>query len=323
MVLQSDNFILDIERWIKAYKSNIVALSYSNNTISLYNRAIDQFYEYVLSNRDDMELRKINSIYITNFLAYLEDEARVRGKKVVNGSYLSKSTKNTYLKAVKSLFSFISDNNDDLYTFDRFFKKIKIADSSQLEDKLVYLSEDEIDRLLDVIEKYKNEKGRYKDFRNALLVKLLLNSGLRISEALNLSLSDFKDSEYDNVYSIDIYAKGGKKQIAYILKDNIDDELAYFRDDIKIDEDSKIMVSGVTNIKQWNRSSAFVVVNNLYKEVGIKKRGLHLLRHTLAMRLTKRDVNPIIIKKILRHSNIATTTIYAKATVGSVVGVLV
>lgn len=42
--------------------------------------------------------------------------------------------------------------------------------------------------------------------------------------------------------------------------------------------------------------------------------GLHLLRHTLAMRLTQRGVSLVVIKKILRHSNIATTTIYSKST---------
>jgi integrase/recombinase XerD len=46
------------------------------------------------------------------------------------------------------------------------------------------------------------------------------------------------------------------------------------------------------------------------------------MKHTLAMRLTQNNTNLVIIKKILRHSNIATTTIYAKATEKSVLEVL-
>ncbi|EAK1995402.1 integrase, partial [Campylobacter jejuni] len=43
-------------------------------------------------------------------------------------------------------------------------------------------------------------------------------------------------------------------------------------------------------------------------------KGLHLLRHTLAMRLTAKGTNLVVIQKILRHANLNTTTIYAKAT---------
>ncbi|EPU4992537.1 tyrosine-type recombinase/integrase, partial [Campylobacter jejuni] len=47
----------------------------------------------------------------------------------------------------------------------------------------------------------------------------------------------------------------------------------------------------------------------------ISKKGLHLLRHTLAMRLTAKGTNLVVIQKILRHANLnTTTTIYAKAT---------
>jgi integrase/recombinase XerD len=76
------------------------------------------------------------------------------------------------------------------------------------------------------------------------------------------------------------------------------------------------------NNKQLDRSNAFTIVNNIYKKARIRKKGLLILRHTLAMRLTQNNTNLVIIKKILRHSNIATTTIYAKATEKSVVEAL-
>ena len=55
-------------------------------------------------------------------------------------------------------------------------------------------------------------------------------------------------------------------------------------------------------------------MNKIYKKALISKQGLHLLRHTLAMRLVSKGTNLVIIQKILRHSDIKTTTIYAKAT---------
>lgn len=319
MTLQTNNFINDLERWAKAYKNQIAALSYSPNTIELYSRAINQFIEYSLQYQEEVTMRDIKSIYITSFLSHLEEEARFAGKKIKNGMYLSKSTKSTYLKAVKGFFSFISDNNDDLYTYDRYFKNIKVADSSKSEEKIIYLTEDEIGRLLNVLEKEISKKGTYGAFRNSFLVKLLLYAGLRISEALHLKIDDFKEGEDVKIYKINIYGKGGKTQAAFILKSHIEEELEYFKN---ILEGSNFIMQ-TKNGNKWNRSNAFEVVNNLYLKAQIyNKKGLHLLRHTLAMRLTLRNVNPIVIKKILRHSNIATTTVYARATEESITDVI-
>lgn len=320
MKLQTDNFINDLEHWTKAYKNQIIALSYSLNTIELYHRAINQFIEYSLQYQDEMTMQDIKSIYITGFLSYLEEEARLKGKKPKNGLYLSKSTKVTYLKAIKGFFAFISDNNDELYTYDRYFKNIKVADSSKSEDKIIYLTEEEIGRLLNILEREKSKKGTYGTYRNSLLVKLMLYAGLRISEALQIKIDNFKEGKDAKIYKIDIYGKGGKDQIAFIIKSHIEEELEYFKNAL---EDNDLIMK-TKNGSAWNRSNAFEVVNNLYIKAQIyNKKGLHLLRHTLAMRLTQRDVNPIIIMKVLRHSNIATTTVYAKATEESINGAII
>ncbi|MCX6074956.1 MAG: tyrosine-type recombinase/integrase [Campylobacterales bacterium] len=315
MTLSTNDFIGDLERWYKAYNENMKALSYAINTIELYSRAIYGFIEYSHGYQDEMKLSEVKSLFIAGFLTYLEDEARKGKKSLKNGHYLSKSTKQTYLKAIKSFFTFISDNNDELHTFDRYFKNIKVADSSKSEERLIYLSEEEIVRLHTALEREKSKKEGYNAYRNALLIKLMLYAGLRISEALQVKLTDFKGGEAECMYSIDIYGKGGKDQFAYIAKEIINDEIEYMGD-LKMGCDALIMVT--QSGQPLDRTNAYTIVNRLYLKAGIAKKGLHLLRHTLAMRLTKRDVNPIVIKKILRHSNLNTTTLYAKATEESV-----
>ncbi len=316
MKLSTGNFIDDLNRWYKAYNNNIKALSYSKNTVELYKRAIDMFIEYSLLHQEEMQLNDIKSIYITGYLAFLEDEARKNGKTQKNGNYLSKSTKQTYLKAIKNFLIFISDNNDDLFTYERFLKNIRVIDSSKTEEKLVYLTEDEIDKLINLLEKTKNKKDNYNSYRDSLLVKLMLYGGLRISEALNISLGNFTNGQDHEMLNVEIYGKGGKEQIGYIAKKTISDELDYFKTVVKLKDDELIIKT--SGNKQLDRTNAYQIVNRIYKKAGIRKKGLHLLRHTLAMRLTQKGVNPIVVKKILRHSNIATTTIYAKATSESV-----
>ena len=183
----------------------------------------------------------------------------------------------------------------------------------------MYLNEDEIFRLCEFIERQKSKKRDYNSYRNALLIKLMLHAGLRISEALGVKLKDFK--EQDEILCIKIFAKGGKEQNAYIDKAKINDELDYFSNTAQLSPDELIMKT--QHGTALNRTSAFIIINRIYAKALIEKRGLHLLRHTLAMRLTQKGVSVLVIQKILRHSNINTTTIYAKATPQDIANVLV
>jgi integrase/recombinase XerD len=275
------------------------------------------FIEYSLQFQDEMQLKDIKTVYFSDYLNFLEEEAKRRGLKPKNGNYLSKSSKQAYFKGIRNFFNFINDNNDELYTFERYLKNIKIVDTSKPEEKIEYLTEEEVQRLIDTLEREKSKKGTYNSYRNSLLVKLMLYGGLRISEVLNIKLNDLIEID-DEMYNINIYAKGGKEQTGFISKKVIEEELEYFRSVLKEDE----FIMKTRNNKQLDRSNAFTIVNNIYKKERIRKKGLHILRHTLAMRLTQNNTNLVTIKKILRHSNIATTTIYAKATEKSVVEAL-
>lgn len=113
----------------------------------------------------------------------------------------------------------------------------------------------------------------------------MLYGGLRISEALNVKLCDFEKVD-DEILKISIIGKGGKEQFAFIKKE-VDDELEYFKENI---QDSDYIMQTSTG-KHLNRSNAFLIVNNIYAKALISKKGPHLLRHTLAMRLTAKGIN--------------------------------
>jgi len=299
----------DLERWFDSYKKQLSGLNFSKNTIELYDRTILQFIEFIIEETNELKILEIRSHHITYFFSYLEQLSKKRGKKPDRaGNYLSNSTKKTYLKAIKGLFSFISDNNDELYSFDRIFNNIKIKDNRKAEEKVKHFSQDEIERILSVIEKRKSS-GSYNDYRNALLFKLMLYAGLRISEALNVMLDDFLSGDSEEIYYIEIFGKGGREQFAYIKKKHIEDELNFFRKKIKND----ILIMKTSSGEKLHRVSASIIFNRIYKDAGINKTGLHILRHTFAMRLVKKDTNPLIIKRALRQTNIETTMIYARA----------
>ena len=300
MKLKNGNISQDLDRWTKAYFNHIKTLSYSNNTFLLYERILLEFIEYSLDYQDEMQINDIKTLFIVNFLDYLE-------KRSKNVEKLSKKTKLTYLRIISSFFTFINDNNDDFYQFNFNLSKIKFR-TEKAEEKIEYLNENEITNLLNVLEREKVRKDDYNSYRNALLIKLMLFAGLRISEALNVKLCDFI-SDDEEVIRISIFAKGGKEQFAYIKDSEINDELEYFKEHLNTDD----FIMKTTNNKILNRSNAFIIINRIYAKALIAKKGLHLLRHTFAMRLTNKGTNLVFIQKLLRHSDIKTTTIYAKA----------
>ena len=319
MKLDTGNFLADLQRWLKSYKEHIQSIGYSNNTLALYSRVLDEFIEYSRAYQEEMNISDINTLYITSYLSYIENKALKYSNKKLKSKGLSKATKETYIKALKGFFEFISDNNDELYSFSRFFKNIKVINSQKAEEKIEYLKDNEIERLLNMLEREIAKKHNYNFYRNSMLIKLLLYAGLRISEALNIKMGDFEELD-EKTFKIKIYAKGGREQFAYIGKKIIKEEFEYFKNIALLKDDDLIMVT--KKGKQLTRQNAFVIANRLYNKAGIYKRGLHLLRHTFAMRLTKKGANVLVIKKAMRHSSINSTMVYAKAEESDVVRVI-
>jgi len=317
--LDTGNFLADLQRWLKSYKEHIQSIGYSNNTLALYSRVLDEFIEYSRAYQEDMNISDINTLYITSYLSYIENKALKYSNKKLKSKGLSKATKETYIKALKGFFEFISDNNDELYSFSRFFKNIKVINSQKAEEKIEYLKDNEIERLLNMLEREIAKKHNYNFYRNSMLIKLLLYAGLRISEALNIKMGDFEELD-EKTFKIKIYGKGAREQFAYIGKKIIKEEFEYFKNIALLKDDDLIMVT--KKGKQLTRQNAFVIANRLYNKAGIYKRGLHLLRHTFAMRLTKKGANVLVIKKAMRHSSINSTMVYAKAEESDVVRVI-
>lgn len=311
MELITDNLINDLERWHYLYKNYISRLSYAKNTVILYNRHIEYFIEYMRQYQDDTTMKDIKTIHFTNFLYYIEN---LNLKKLKNKTH-SKGTKNSYIKSLRSFFTFISDNNDELYTYDKIFKNLHATDTSQQQDKIVHLNENEVINLIKTLHKQKSvAKNQQLAFRNSLLVKVMLYGGLRISEALELKMDDIVLDEQKNLYELNIIGKGGKKQTAHISIDIIEDELNYFKE-LNYPPNKFLFIT--SSGKQLKRDEAYRIINSIYKKALISKTGLHILRHTFAMRLTQNGESPFVIQRLLRHNSLATTTVYAKANISA------
>ena len=307
MVLEKGDILSDYKRWLKSYLRNAKHREVSKNSLLIYNRVFSKLEDFIKEQGDAQKMSDIDKEFILSFLEYFEEKSQV--------SQFSTKTKTLYISVLKSLFVYISDNNDDFYTYEKEFKGIlpKKANKSK---KLNYLNDSDVNKLLEYLNSSLDEKKHYS-YIHSLGIKLMLFAGLRVSEVLSLTLeniqiSDLKnsDGEHDfyEIYLLDTKSK--EEQVALIQIKHIEREMLYFQ---ALQDEGEYIFKAKRAKTPINRSNFYISVSNIMKKLNIKKKGLHIFRHTCAMQLFRKTGNLLVLKETLRHSDIKTTMIYAHA----------
>ncbi len=296
---QVQGFVKQLEAYKDAFLEDMRQLGRSQNTISSYEREINIFIEFSREFDEEMEIEDINRPFIMQALIFRSNYS--------NRGNISDNTKKLFISALKSYFLFISDVMPERKDFMSIFRKIVIKRPVRQKE---HLTDEEVKRLLDYIEKTKNKRSAYPIYRNSLLIKLMLFAGLRISEALSLKYSNFEEENEQELFIIKVIGKGNKEEFVYIKKSLIEDDLLTIKEFFPDRE--KIMLTRTG--KPLSRHSAYIMIKGYLKKVNIFKTGLHIFRHTLGYRLADRGVPIEDIQDILRHSNINTTRIYVSRT---------
>ena len=167
-----------------------------------------------------------------------------------------------------------------------------------------YLTEEEIDKLLDV------DLNSMFDYRNKAMLELLYATGLRITELVNLKINDV---DLHNCF-LRVFGKGKKERIVPISDIAIKYLTIYineYRDLIlgSYISDSLFISNAKTNI---TRQGFFKIIKKQCKLKGIDKDvSPHVLRHSFATHLLKHGADLRIIQELLGHEDISTTQIYA------------
>jgi integrase/recombinase XerD len=307
MRLQLRDIESDYARWLKSYMRHLKYKDASKNTIEVYTRILHKLLEFIENQSLALILQDMDKEFFLDFIEYAEEHSK--------NHHFSKNTKQLYISVMKSFFVYVSDNNDELYTFENEFKIS--TKGTKKTTKIKYLTDEEVTNIIEHLEDLKLNRGSYYDYIYALGIKLMLYGGLRISEVLNLKLNDFTISDLrDDEGNKDIYeihlqnTKSGEEQTALIKIEDIQEELDYFKSLLIINDS---IFKSKTKNSLIHRSNFYVSVKTIMQKTGIVKKGLHIYRHTCAMQLYRKSKDILVTKEKLRHSDIKTTMIYAQA----------
>lgn len=167
------------------------------------------------------------------------------------------------------------------------------------------LSIEDIDKLLDI------KLDTPFDYRNKAMLELLYGTGLRVSELINLTLTDI---DYTNCI-IRVMGKGGKEREIPLGEYSI----YYIREYLSVR--NKLLKNGLNcdklflnnHGKGMTRQGFFKNLKAILKEKGLNPEvSPHTLRHSFATHLLSHGADLRSIQEMLGHSDISTTKIYTK-----------
>lgn len=258
----------------------------SPNTVDAYMRDLDKFLRFIKDEGKDFMTVQLEDIH--NFSALMVDLG------------ILPTSLSRILSGVRSFYHFLvlSDvletNPTELLEFPK--KPQHLPD---------VLSVDEIDAIESVIDLSQPEGQR-----NKAIIETLFSCGLRVSELVNLKISNlFFDDQF-----IKVEGKGSKQRLVPISEKAIRELNLYFLDrnllPILPEYQDFVFVSHRRK-KPLTRVMVFLMIKDLVAKAGIKKTvSPHTFRHSFATSLLEGGANLRAIQAMLGHESIATTQIY-------------
>lgn len=275
----NENKEIKIKDYIQKYLDYI---DVSDNTIRTYNVGLLQFVDYLKSNN----ITKPSREDIISFREYLKEEHQP-------------NTINAYLIAIRNFYNWLEYEG---ITKD-VTKKVK---GIKLERKHLKrgLSLEEIRKVLSVC----------KDIREELLIKLMINCGLRCNEVVNIQLEDFYDDKGIVMMKILGKARNGLKQDSIKIDNRLFDLIQKYVKQYNIQDYLFVSTSNHNTNGKLTTKTIRYIVKNLFAKAGLDMDMLstHSTRHTTCELLLEKGMPIQEVSEFMRHKSISTTIVYSK-----------
>jgi integrase/recombinase XerD len=265
------------------------------NSIHVYFIPLEKLFHF-LCTYGAASMKEIDEELLSDFLAS-------------QTSNLSDATKKNYRIALTTFFGYIDKQNEEA-NGNAYRYGIELKNWGGLGGKSgaklpSFMQKEEVQRFLQGIDDF-NFSTKIAA-RNRLIIKIILYTGIRVSEALNIVMKDFiKDGDS---YIIQVRGKGNKPRVVMIKVRIIEKELQLWLQQRECNSDLL-----VCNQKGNVLTQAYIsrIVEQILLSVGIRKEknGAHMLRHTFATLLYQNSKDLILVQESLGHADINTSRIY-------------
>ncbi len=277
------------EAYLKGFKAYLqLERSMSDNTVGAYMHDAAMLGDFMRSSNAGIGPEDVSLTHLQAFLAH------------INEMELSAGTQARVISGVKSFYRYLL--LEEVVKID----PTELLEAPKLKRALPeFLSIDEVELLFNTID-HSTPEGQ----RNRAMLETMYSCGLRVSELINLQLSNL----YLDVGFIRVIGKGNKERLVPIGETAVK-QIKLYKDHVR----------SFVNIKQGNedivflnrRGSAlsrvmvFLVLKDLTAKSGIKKNiHPHTLRHSFATHLVEAGADLRAVQEMMGHKSITTTEIY-------------
>ncbi|ADQ82577.1 site-specific tyrosine recombinase XerD [Riemerella anatipestifer] len=260
----------------------------SNNTIDAYTRDIKKLQYFAENKLNDTSALDISYEQIQEYLYQ------------ISKNYTNERSQSRWISSIKAFFKFLHEDELRADNPARLLETPKLG--LYLPDTLSF---EEIESLIEAIDKT-TSLGK----RNHTIIETLYGCGLRVSELVELKISNLNFEEE----FIIVDGKGGKTRLvplAQYTAELIKDYLLEVRSEIKINPKHSDILFLNRRGSKLTRVMVFIIIKDLALQANIKKNiSPHTFRHSFATHLLKNGADLRYIQEMLGHSSITTTEIY-------------
>lgn len=277
-----------ISECFKQFLTNCILKGLLPRSIQNYEEIIQRFINYT----GDIDMELLNHDLINDYIMSLYDRR------------LSKASIGTYLRHLKVFFKFCEEKGFTRY---KLSKEIKIP--RQPKKLITIYSNEEIQCIFDKV----YIENNWIHVRNAFIISIMLDSGLRLSETVNLKLGDVNTQR--NV--IKVTGKGNKERLVPVGKLSIslmNEYLDLISEFCTLKSDDNLLIRD-EDYKPITRNAIKLLLNKLSRQLPFEF-SAHKLRHNFATNYCIDEYNRTgsmdiyKLKTLLGHEEIETTMRY-------------
>ncbi|WP_054949798.1 tyrosine-type recombinase/integrase [Numidum massiliense] len=319
---------------VQEFFYEMISAERSERTIANYAYDFDLYFTYL--NEQHVAYDDVSAQHIRGFFRHIENgyertievktthTDRVTGEKKekwITRTHFRENTRSGKARkrsSLHSLYRFLDKNGYISRNPMQDFEDSSLKTSSQTRAP-VFLSLEEARRLIHAVTSYYDENEDDHRFlpelasRDRAIMLLMLNTGMRVSELVQLDVHSIQRSE--NESHVTVLGKGNKERVLKLNSTATGALAAYEADRATLIRDREQKALFVNRFgRRMSRKAVYEVVQKYVEAAGLPPKSAkispHKLRHTLATLLLKNGENLRVVQEILGHSSIQTTEIY-------------
>lgn len=278
-----DNKIDDFIEYIKKERN------YSDYTETNYMIDLDNYSDYI--NEKRISYKNITYKQITEYIKYLKEEKELNSTSI-----------NRHLSSLRSFYNYlirIGNINNNPFKLVRGPKKaIKLPN---------YMKYSEFEEMVNSCDE--TDLG----VRNRAILEILLSTGARVGEIINVKLSDIDFSNQE----IRVLGKGNKERICY-FNEHAEEALKKYINNSRLNllgnkKSDYLFINHIGG--HLTDRGIRLIIDNIIRVSSINTKVTpHTFRHTFATMLLNEGCDLKSVQELLGHVNLSTTSIYTHVT---------